>query len=183
MLTVAELTGNVRRLLEKEVGAVWVTGEITNLRAQSSGHIYFSLKDSAAQLQCVCFRDAARGTRELLQDGQKVALHGDVTVYEARGQCQLIVQEVELQGVGALQVALEKLKQKLKAEGLFAVERKRRLRRFPQRIGVVTSPTGAALQDVLHVVQRRHPLLELILAPCRVQGQGRRRKSRRPSGC
>ncbi len=172
VLTVAELTGNVRRLLEKEVGAVWVTGEITNLRAQSSGHIYFSLKDSAAQLQCVCFRDAARGTRELLQDGQKVVLHGDVTVYEARGQYQLIVQEVELQGVGALQVALEKLKQKLKAEGLFAVERKRRLRRFPQRIGVVTSPTGAALQDVLHVVQRRHPLLELILAPCRVQGQG-----------
>ena len=172
VLTVAELTGNVRRLLEKEVGAVWVTGEITNLRAQSSGHIYFSLKDSAAQLQCVCFRDEARGTRELLQDGQKVVLHGDVTVYEARGQYQLIVHEVELQGLGALQVALEKLKQKLDAEGLFAAERKRRLPRFPQRIGVVTSPTGAALQDVLHVVQRRQPSLELILAPCRVQGQG-----------
>ena len=110
--------------------------------------------------------------RELLADGQKVLLQGDVTVYEARGQYQLIVRAVELQGVGALQIAFEKLKQKLAAEGLFAPERKRPLPEFPQRIGLVTSPTGAAIRDVLHVVQRRNPGLEIILAPCRVQGDG-----------
>ena len=110
--------------------------------------------------------------RELLADGQKVLLQGDVTVYEARGQYQLIVRAVELQGVGALQIAFEKLKQKLAAEGLFAPERKRPLPKYPQRIGLVTSPTGAAIRDVLHVVQRRNPGLEIILAPCRVQGEG-----------
>ena len=107
-----------------------------------------------------------------MQDGQKVLLQGDVTVYEARGQYQLIVRAVELQGVGALQIAFEKLKQKLAAEGLFAPERKRPLPEYPQRIGLVTSPTGAAIRDVLHVVQRRNPALEIILAPCRVQGDG-----------
>lgn len=121
MLTVAELTGNVRRLLEKEVGAVWVTGEITNLRAQSSGHIYFSLKDSAAQLQCVCFRDAARGTRELLQDGQKVALHGDVTVYEARGQCP--VDRAGSGAAGRRRVAGRVRKAQAEAQGRGAVRR------------------------------------------------------------
>jgi exodeoxyribonuclease VII large subunit len=108
----------------------------------------------------------------VLQDGQKVLLQGDVTIYEARGQYQLIVRSVELQGVGALQIAFEKLKQKLAAEGLFAPERKRPLPEYPQRIGLVTSPTGAAIRDVLHVVQRRNPALEIILAPCRVQGDG-----------
>jgi exodeoxyribonuclease VII large subunit len=110
--------------------------------------------------------------RELLADGQKVLLQGEVTVYEVRGQYQLIVRAVELQGIGALQVAFEKLKQKLAAEGLFASERKRPLPKYPQRIGLVTSPTGAAIRDVLHVVQRRNPGLEIILAPCRVQGEG-----------
>ncbi len=140
--------------------------------AKSSGHIYFTLKDAGAQLSCVLFRGEAVMNRSLLQDGQKVLLQGDVTVYEARGQYQLIVRAVELQGVGALQIAFEKLKQKLAAEGLFAQERKRPLPRYPQRIGLVTSPTGAAIRDVLHVVQRRHPALEIILAPCRVQGDG-----------
>jgi exodeoxyribonuclease VII large subunit len=172
VLSVSELTAQVKRLLEKSVGQVWVTGEVTNLRAQSSGHIYFTLKDAGAQLSCVLFRGAAIARRELLQDGQKVLLQGDVTVYEARGQYQLIVRAVELQGVGALQVAFEKLKQKLAAEGLFAPERKRPLPKYPQRIGLVTSPTGAAIRDVLHVIQRRNPGLEIILAPCRVQGEG-----------
>jgi len=122
-------------------------------------------------VSCVLFRSSA-AQRELLGDGKKVLLHGDVTVYEARGQYQLIVRTVELQGVGALQVAFEKLKAKLAAEGLFAPERKRPLPKYPQRIGLVTSPTGAAIRDVLHVVQRRNPGLEIILAPCRVQGQG-----------
>jgi exodeoxyribonuclease VII large subunit len=172
VLSVSELTAQVKRLLEKSVGSVWVTGEITNLRTQSSGHMYFTLKDAAAQLSCVLFRGEAIARRELLQDGQKVLLQGDVTVYEARGQYQLIVHAVEMQVVGALQIAFEKLKQKLAAEGLFAPERKRPLPKYPQRIGLVTSPTGAAIRDVLHVIQRRNPGLEIILAPCRVQGEG-----------
>jgi exodeoxyribonuclease VII large subunit len=172
VLSVSELTAQVKRLLEKQVSSVWVTGEVTNFRAQSSGHMYFTLKDAGAQLSCVLFRGEAIRNRSVLQDGQKLLLQGDVTVYEARGQYQLIVRAVELQGVGALQIAFEKLKQKLAAEGLFASERKRPLPKYPQRIGLVTSPTGAAIRDVLHVVQRRNPALEIILAPCRVQGDG-----------
>ena len=172
VLSVWELTSDIKRLLEKQIGAVWVSGEITNLRAQSSGHCYFTLKDAAAQLSCVLFRGTPSAQRQLLADGQKVLLQGDLTVYEARGQYQLIVRAVELQGVGALQAAFERLKQKLAAAGWFAPERKRPLPRCPQRIGIVTSPTGAAIRDVLHVVQRRNPALELILAPCRVQGDG-----------
>src|SRR5476649_2194987 len=172
VLSVSELTAQIRALLEKQIGSIWVGGEITNLRAQSSGHVYFTLKDAGAQLNCVLFSRENVPHRELLADGQKVLLQGDVTVYEARGQYQLIVRAVELQGVGALQIQFEKLKQKLAAEGLFAPERKRPPPKYPQRIGLVTSPTGAAIRDVLHVVQRRNPGLEIILAPCRVQGQG-----------
>ena len=172
ILSVWELTSDIKRLLEKQVGSVWVNGEITNLRAQNSGHVYFTLKDVAAQLSCVLFRGTSASQRQLLTDGQKVLLQGDITVYETRGQYQLIVRTVELQGVGALQAAFEKLKLKLAAEGLFAQERKRPLPRCPQRTGLVTSPTGAAIRDVLHVAQRRNPALELLLAPCRVQGDG-----------
>ncbi|MSU21452.1 MAG: exodeoxyribonuclease VII large subunit [Pedosphaera sp.] len=173
VLTVSELTTSVKRLLEREIGQIWVTGEITNLRIQSSGHVYFSLKDSIAQLSCVLFRGEARTiNRDLLADGQKVVLQGEITVYEARGQYQLRVVTVELQGVGALQIAFEKLKQKLNAEGLFAAERKRPLPLYPQRIGVVTSATAAALRDVIHVIERRNPSLEIVLASCRVQGPG-----------
>src|SRR6266487_6716478 len=172
VLSVSELTEQIRRLLEKQVGQVWVTGEVTNLRAQSSGHIYFTLKDANAQLSCVLFRTEAVTHRESLADGQKLLLQGEVTVYEARGQYQMIVREVELQGVGALQIAFEKLKQKLAAEGVFAPERKRPLPEYPQRIGLVTSPTGAAIRDVLHVIQRRNPGLEILFTPCRVQGEG-----------
>jgi exodeoxyribonuclease VII large subunit len=172
VFSVGELTAQVRRLLEKEIGQLWVSGEITNLRVQGSGHIYFTLKDASAQLSCVLFRGELEVDRSVLQDGRKVTLGGALTVYEARGQYQLRVTSVELQGVGALQVAFEKLKLKLKAEGLFAPERKRALPRYPQRIGLVTSPTGAAIRDVLHVIQRRNPSLQIILAPCRVQGDG-----------
>ena len=176
VLTVGELTAQVKRLLEQQVGLIWVTGEITNLRAQSSGHIYFTLKDVASQLACVLFRGETVAHRSQLQDGQKVILQGQVTVYEARGQYQLIVRAVELQGVGALQLAFERLKQKLAGEGLFAADRKRTLPVYPRCIGVVTSPTGAALQDVLHVVRRRDPGLRIVLAPCRVQGEGAARE-------
>jgi exodeoxyribonuclease VII large subunit len=172
VFSVSELTADIRRLLEQHVGQVWVTGEITNCRAQSSGHVYFTLKDAAAQLNCIVFRTDALANRAALQDGRKVVLKGEMTVYEPRGQYQLRVLAVELQGVGALQAAFEKLKEKLAAEGLFAPERKRPLPRFPQRIGLVTSPAGAALRDVLHVARRRNPSLEIIFAPCAVQGPG-----------
>jgi exodeoxyribonuclease VII large subunit len=172
VLTVSELTGQVRRLLEKEIGHLWVTGEVSNLREQSSGHIYFTLKDAAAQLSCVLFRNEPVRHREYLEDGQKVVLNGDFSVFEARGQYQLIVRGVELRGMGALQAAFEKLKRKLEAEGLFAAERKRPIPRYPLRIGLVTSPTGAAIRDVLHVIERRHAGLQIILAACRVQGTG-----------
>ncbi len=172
VLTVSELTGNIRRMLETQIGQVWVSGEVTNLRVQGSGHVYFTIKDTSAQLQCVLFRSESVGHRELLQDGQKLLLQGDVSVYETRGQYQLIVRAIELQGLGALQVAFEKLKLKLQAEGLFARERKRALPKYPQRIGLVTSETGAAIRDVLHVIQRRQPSLQIILASCRVQGPG-----------
>ena len=176
VLSVSELTEQVRRLLEKQIGQVWVSGEVTNFRAQSSGHMYFTLKDANAQIACVLFRTADVPHRELISDGQKILVQGDLTVYEVRGQYQIIVRAVELQGVGALQIAFEKLKQKLAAEGLFAPERKRPLPRFPQRIGLVTSPTGAAIRDVLHVIQRRNPGLEIILTPTRVQGDGAARE-------
>ena len=172
VLSVAELTSRIRRLLEKEIGIVWVSGEISNLSAQQSGHIYFTLKDASAQVSCVLFRGEAQVRREFLQAGRKILVRGELTLYEPRGQYQLRVVAVELEGLGALQVAFEELKQKLKAEGLFAPERKRPLPRYPQRIGIVTSPTGAAIRDVLHVIQRRNPALELVLAPCRVQGEG-----------
>jgi exodeoxyribonuclease VII large subunit len=172
VFSVSELTADIRRLLEQHVGQVWVTGEITNCRAQSSGHIYFTLKDAAAQLNCIVFRTDAPANRAALQDGRKVILKGEMTVYEPRGQYQLRVLAIELQGVGALQAAFEKLKEKLAAEGLFAPERKQPLPRFPQRIGLVTSPGGAALRDVLHVARRRNPSLEIIFVPCAVQGPG-----------
>jgi exodeoxyribonuclease VII large subunit len=172
VFSVTEMTVTVRRLLEERVGSVWVSGEVSNCRLQSSGHIYFSLKDPGAQLSCVCFRDDARSTRDLLQDGRKVVLKGDLTVYEARGQYQLLVKAVELEGMGALQAAFERLKQKLAQEGLFASERKRAIPELIHSLALITSPTGAALRDVLHVVQRRHASLNLILASCRVQGDG-----------
>jgi len=172
VFSVTELTTDVRRLLEKHLGTIWVTGEITNFRAQSSGHVYFTLKDANAQLSCIVFRSDPIAHREFLEDGRKVVIKGEMTVYEARGQYQLHVLDVELHGVGALQIAFEKLKQKLNVEGLFAPERKRPLPPYPARIGLVTSPTGAAIRDVLHVIARRNSSLEIILAPCAVQGQG-----------
>ena len=131
ILTVTQLTANVRSLLEKQLGQVWVSGELSNLRAQSSGHLYFTLKDANAQLSCVLFRGELLANRDLLTDGQKVVLHGALTVYEQRGQYQLRVLAVEAQGVGALQQAFERLKQKLQSEGLFGTARKRPIPRHP----------------------------------------------------
>jgi exodeoxyribonuclease VII large subunit len=173
VLTVSELTGSIRRTLEKEIATVSVMGEITNLRVQASGHVYFTIKDANAQIACVLFRNEARAVnREFLADGQKVVIDGEITVYEARGQYQLRVLAVQLQGVGALQAAFEKLKQKLAAEGLFDAAHKRPLPRYPRRIGIVTSPDGAAIRDVLHAIERRDRGLQVVLAACRVQGPG-----------
>ena len=168
--SVSDLTGRLKKLVEKEFGSVWVSGEISNLRLQASGHAYFVLKDSGAQLNCVLFRGQAGVDRAGLRDGARVTLGGEMTVYEPRGTYQLRVTSLELEGVGALQAAFEKLKARLSAEGLFEPSRKRPIPRYPGRIGVVTSPTGAALQDVLHVAGRRFAGIEWILAPVRVQG-------------
>jgi len=172
VFTVTELTLGIKRALEEGFGAVRVGGEISNYRLQSSGHAYFVLKDANAQLSCVRFRGQGGADRGLLRDGAQVILDGELTVYEPRGQYQLRVTGVELQGVGALQAAFERLKAKLGAEGLFDPDRKRPLPPFPRRIGLVTSPTGAAIRDVLHVIGRRFAGLEIVLVPVRVQGQG-----------
>lgn len=173
VLTVSEVNGSIRRVIEKEIGSIWVTGEITNLKLQPSGHVYFSIKDASSQLACVLFRkDAANADREYLRDGQKVILQGELTMYEARGQCQLRVLSVQLQGLGALQAAFERLKVKLQSEGLFDNGHKRPLPAFPRSIGLVTSRFGAAIRDVLHGIERRNPALRIILCSCRVQGAG-----------
>ena len=172
VLSVSELTKKVKRQIEEGIGQIWVEGEITNLRRQSSGHIYFSIKDDNTQLSCVLFRGVRMSQRDTIEDGQKVVLQGSLTVYEARGQYQLIVKTVELQGIGALQVQFERLKNSLNGEGLFDTARKRKLPGINERIGIVTSLNGAALRDVLHVVQRRQPTLEIVLVDSRVQGVG-----------
>ncbi|HTI72777.1 MAG TPA: exodeoxyribonuclease VII large subunit [Candidatus Limnocylindria bacterium] len=172
VLTVAALTGQVRKLIEAKFATLWIKGEVSNFRMQASGHAYFILKDAEAQLPCVLFRGQEEVDRSILREGASVIVGGDLTVYEARGQYQLRVTHVEAQGIGALQLAFERLKQKLSAEGLFDQARKRPLPAFPKRIALVTSPTGAALQDMLHVIGRRYCGLEIVLVPCRVQGVG-----------
>ncbi len=169
---VAELTRWIKTALERSVGAVWVEGEISNLRRPSSGHCYFTLKDEAAQLPAVLFRGAQRGMRFRPEDGLQVRCRGEVTVYEPQGRLQIIVQRMEESGKGALQARFEALKAALLKEGLFDEARKRTLPRLPQHVGVVTSATGAALRDILNVAGRRFPNLHILVAPVRVQGDG-----------
>jgi exodeoxyribonuclease VII large subunit len=169
--TVSELTARVKDAVEGGFASVRVRGEVSNYRLQPSGHAYFVLKDAGAALSCVLFRGQAAAGRGALRDGASVVLEGSLTVYEARGQYQLRVSGVEAEGVGALQAAFERLKEKLSAEGLFDAARKRPIPRYPGRIGLVTSATGAAIQDVLHVLSRRF-CPEVILDPVRVQGSG-----------
>jgi len=170
--SVTSFTRRVKQLLEGTLGSVWIRGEISNLRAQASGHTYFSLKDAGAQLAAVLFRaDAARQTVRL-RDGLQVIVHGDVSVYEARGQHQLIVRVVVDDGVGRLQREFEALKARLADEGLFARERKRLLPSLPRTVGFITSPTGAAVQDFLRILQRRGWRGRVVILPARVQGEG-----------
>src|SRR5467141_3980377 len=172
VFTVSELTRNIRGTLETKFGAVWVQGEISNYKLHPSGHQYFTLKDQRAQISCVIWRDTMAPLRKPLADGAQVQVYGTVTVFEARGQYQLTVQILQPRGVGLLQVKFEALKRKLEAEGLFAPGRKRALPKFPQRIGIVTSPGGAAVRDMLNVLRRRAPWLQILINPVRVQGTG-----------
>src|SRR5271170_7659194 len=155
--TVAELNARIRGLLGDEFDDVWVAGEISGCKTATSGHCYFTLKDQDAQLRCVCFRQSLRYLKFKPQDGVAVLARGRIDVYEARGEYQLLVEALELQGHGALQFAFEQLKKKLAAEGLFEQARKRPLPRFPARIGIVTSRRGAVISAMLHILARRFP--------------------------
>ena len=167
-----EITRRIREALEGSFFDLWIEGEISNLRLPSSGHAYFTLKDDRAQIAAVAFQRDLRGFGAELKDGQRVQAFGRITVYEPRGQYQVVVRRIREAGLGALQEAFERLKKKLAAEGLFDPARKRRLPLLPQRIGIVTSPTGAAIRDILNVLRRRFPNLYILVAPVRVQGQG-----------
>src|SRR5438046_1278403 len=172
IFTVSEVTRNIRGTLETKFGAVWVQGEISNYKLHQSGHQYFTIKDQRAHISCLIWRDTMAPLRQPLADGAQVQVYGTVTVFEARGQYQLNVQILQPRGIGLLQAKFEALKRKLEAEGLFAPERKRPLPKFPRRIGIITSPTGAAIRDMLNVLRRRAPCLQILINPVRVQGTG-----------
>ena len=174
ILTVSQLNENIKAFLEEAFGVIWVEGEVSNLRRPASGHTYFTLKDDKSQIRAVYFRKSGyvrnRGQAFDLEDGMKVICRAELTAYAPRGEYQLIVESVEPQGTGALQKAFEQLKAKLAAEGLFDSARKRALPYLPERIGVITSPTGAVIRDILNVSKRRFPSVDILIAPTRVQG-------------
>lgn len=172
ILTVSQLTGLIRGVLEENFQQVWVEGEASNLAMPGSGHLYFTLKDAGAQLRCVMFRASARALRFQPKDGLGLIVRGRLSVYDQRGDYQLIVEYLEPKGIGALQLAFSQLKEKLAKEGLFAEGHKRPLPVLPQRIGIVTSPTGAAIHDMLAVINRRYANVEILIAPVKVQGEG-----------
>jgi exodeoxyribonuclease VII large subunit len=168
--TVRGLVAALRAHVEREYGDAWVEGEISNFRAQGSGHLYFTLKDGNAQLKVVMFSSKARLLRFRPQDGMQVVLRGKVTIYEDRGDLQIAAEYLEPKGAGGLQVAFEQLKAKLEAEGLFAAARKKAIPTLPRRIGIVTSPQAAALRDILNILQRRHHSANAVIYPAQVQG-------------
>jgi exodeoxyribonuclease VII large subunit len=171
-MTVSELTSAVRNALEARFSSVWVEGEISNFKAHSSGHWYFTIKDEGAQLRAKCFRSANTRIRFRPTDGLHVRARGRLSVYEARGDYELIVEALDPVGAGALRIAFEQLRDRLQAEGLFAKELKRPLPVFPRRVGIVTSPTGAAIRDILNVISRRTRTVHVLFSPARVQGDG-----------
>ncbi|MFO7871918.1 MAG: exodeoxyribonuclease VII large subunit [Kiritimatiellia bacterium] len=170
--SVGELTRFIRTVLESGIGSVWVEGEVSNVRRPSSGHCYFTIKDESAQLSAVLFRNSRGRVKFELADGLQVRAFGDITVYERNGRHQIIIREMEESGKGALHARFEALKKKLAAEGLFAASRKKPVPLLPRHVGIVTSPTGAAVRDILQVIGRRFPDIHVILAPVRVQGEG-----------
>jgi exodeoxyribonuclease VII large subunit len=171
-LTVSELTNSVRTTIESRFAAVWVEGEISNFKAHSSGHWYFTLKDQNAQLRAKCFRSTNIRIRFRPTDGLHVRARGKLSVYAPRGEYELVVEALDPVGAGALRVAFEQLRDRLQAEGLFAKELKRPLPLFPRRVGIVTSPTGAAIRDILNVISRRTRTVHVLFSPARVQGDG-----------
>ena len=170
IFSVSELTRKIRNLLEYKIGEVWVEGEISNLRKQASGHQYFTLKDPNSQLPCVLFRGNASKINLDLEDGQEIEVRGEISVYEPRGNYQLIVRNAQLKGQGNLQLEFEALKKRLNNEGLFREETKNIIPSFPNTICIVTSPTGAAVRDMISVIQRRAPWVKIIVYPVLVQG-------------
>ncbi|HUI07495.1 MAG TPA: exodeoxyribonuclease VII large subunit [Verrucomicrobiae bacterium] len=172
VLSVTELTHRVKDLLEERFRSVWVEGEISNLRSPASGHVYFTLKDATAQLAVVLFRGVAAKVGFTLKDGLQVIAFGDISVYEKSGQYQLVARQLLPKGLGALQLAFEELKQRLAKEGLFDPSRKKPIPALPQRIGLITSPTGAAIRDFLKIIGRRFPNVHIVINPVRVQGDG-----------
>jgi len=172
VLTVSELTRRLQEVLEDRFPAVWVEGEISNFRLYGSGHAYFTLKDADAQVRAVLFRNRGRRIKFEPADGLHVMAFGSIEVYPQRGEYQMVIELLEPKGLGALQLAFEQLKTRLQAEGLFEQARKRELPRFPRKIGIVTSPSGAAIRDMLRVIGRRFGELHIVIAPCRVQGEG-----------
>jgi exodeoxyribonuclease VII large subunit len=171
-VSVTQLLRRMKNLLEGQIGELWIEGEVSNLRKQGSGHWYFSLKDEGAQISCAMFGARKRPGADSLQDGAKVRVFAEASVYEARGQLQIIVQKAEAAGSGDLQARFEALKRKLHAEGLFDADRKQPIPGFPKTIGLITSSSGAALQDILNVLTRRAPWVQPVLFPVRVQGRG-----------
>ena len=172
VLSVSEITGQVKDVIDTSFGMLWIVGEVSNFRRQSSGHCYFTLKDAKAQLKCVMWRTSAARVPVLPTDGMQILVRGTMTVYQAYGQYQLVADYLQPAGIGALQQAFEALKAKLSEEGLFDTERKRPLPATPSVVGVVTSGTGAAVRDIITVVSRRMPSTRIIVRPARVQGQG-----------
>ena len=170
--TVTELTARIRDLLSRNFTDIWVEGEISNCHEAQSGHIYCTLKDDRSQLRCVCFKNQVRLMKFRPEDGLHVTVRGSVSVYEARGEYQMYIESMEPVGLGALQLAFDQLKKRLKAEGLFAPERKKPLPLLPSRIGLITSPTGAAVRDIVRILRRRFQNVRLTLFPVRVQGEG-----------
>ncbi|MCC6860490.1 MAG: exodeoxyribonuclease VII large subunit [Bryobacterales bacterium] len=172
VFTVSELNAAIRRLLNGEFADIWVSGEISGVKLAASGHCYFTLKDAGAQVRCVCFKSTYRYLKFKPQDGVAVVARGAIDVYDARGEYQLLVEFMEPQGYGALQFAFEQLKKKLAMEGLFDASRKRPLPKHPRRIGIVTSPRGAVIADLLNILERRFPGLHVRIFPALVQGAG-----------
>ena len=170
--SVADLNGEIKTLLETTIPMIWVEGEISNLKFHSSGHLYLSLKDKESQISSVMWRSRNHSLFFTPQDGMKVLVFGKISVYQKRGSYQLDIVKMQPSGIGELQLAFEQLKQRLLEEGLFDDEFKKELPQFPERIGIVTSPTGAALQDLINILRRRFPGIEIILNPVKVQGEG-----------
>jgi len=172
ILTVTDLTRRIKGVLETAVPHAWVAGEASNVKYHQSGHVYFSLKDPGASLRCVLFRGLAARLKFRIEEGAALVLFGRISVYESMGSYELIVERAEPKGVGALQLAFDQMKAALEKEGLFEPARKRPLPVLPAAVGIVTSPTGAALRDILTVIDRRFPRAHLVIYPCRVQGEG-----------